>query len=470
MDLDENSIYQQLGEMRKQKANVTTATKVFLEALTGKSEWTEEQCHDFFDNLLRHYVRDEGDLDLLLAVSGLKDGYREPKLSAAKRRGRYLQSLQNNDIEDITTTSALEKREKKLLEQIAADLIIDIDSGHINKLLSAWGVNVEICDSPEKTPLPLIQQVRQWIKRSVFKRESMNSTSRRRTSSVTSESPSLTFWGRLKQWVNPETSNDKSREMFPKSDGAVIIISVITICLLFAAVIFGIGMYHDYRMALIRVDGKDVSSASITDANRDTGAESVYDLASNAQNRIVNIDDPEEYDVEAIRKDIAVKIMTNPAYGDMVAQGLRDIELSTGKTIGDYNPWLVELVEKTDEAMKSPLDQHPRGLEWWLEYHKGEGNKLFVTDEYFYGAVRLSMLLVDRLTLVGVREWESCENWIIDCSWKSSDYRAEKNSSQIICPALILQGQTIDGKIEFLIGFSLDDGRLLIYDSEQVTG
>lgn len=460
MDMDEVSILKYLQAIRNQRTNNTTVTKQFLEKLTEKQEWTEEQCHIFFESLLRYYIKDEKDLDLMLAVSGLKEDYKSPKLSAAKRREKYLDFLSNNDLEDVSS-GALEKREQKLLKQIAFDLKLDIDCGKINKLFSAWVSNTESCYLSADTPLTFLQRFWKWLTTPNPKKEAMAAEEvalRRQASSG----------GRLDQHPDHSISRGKNGGTIQKPNGTVIIISIIVACLLFATLFFAIGMHYNYKLALIRVNDNDIPSALGTDTDRDTGTESIDDLTSQAQKRIVNIDEPEEYDVEAILKDIGLRILANPAYGDMVARGLCDIELSTGETIGDLNPWMVEMIAKIDEAMSLPPDQHPRGLEQCLEYREGSGNQLFVTHEYFYNAARLCFLLTERLTLVGVREWESCENWLIDSSWNSSDYRAEKNSSQITCPALILQGLTTDGKLEFIIGFSLDDGRLLIYDPEQV--
>lgn len=151
MGMDEASIFEYLKNIRNQKTNDTSVTKQFLEKLTEKHEWTDKQCHEFFENLLRHYIRDENDLDLMLAVSGLKDGYKEPKLTAAQRRERYLQFVMDNNLRNVTTPSGLLKQEKPLLVQIASDLKADIDDGKIGELLSVWVPGAKTCPSSVKT-------------------------------------------------------------------------------------------------------------------------------------------------------------------------------------------------------------------------------------------------------------------------------------------------------------------------------
>ena len=148
----------------------------------------------------------------------------------------------------------------------------------------------------------------------------------------------------------------------------------------------------------------------------------------------------------------------------MVAQGLSDLD----EIFTNQNPWLTEFIEKTDTAMQLPQTQHPRGMEYWLEYRKGESNNLFTTEEYFRYAAHTYALL-DKFTIVGIREWECSAIWEIPMSFTSSSDRAQKHIKKTTQPALIMEFiSKKTGKVRFVIGFSLLGGHMMIYDPEIV--
>lgn len=198
---------------------------------------------------------------------------------------------------------------------------------------------------------------------------------------------------------------------------------------------------------------------------RDTGAETIEEMPKyEPQNRIVNMDELDEYDVEEIYDDLIDYIIRSPLYGDMVAQGLSDLD----EIFTNQNPWLTEFIEKTDTAMQLPQTQHPRGMEYWLEYRKGESNNLFTTEEYFRYAAHTYALL-DKFTIVGIREWECSAIWEIPMSFTSSSDRAQKHIKKTTQPALIMEFiSKKTGKVRFVIGFSLLGGHMMIYDPEIV--
>lgn len=192
------------------------------------------------------------------------------------------------------------------------------------------------------------------------------------------------------------------------------------------------------------------------------------ELMNNVQNRIVNIDEPEKYDIEMIYEKLLVAIINEPVMGDMVARGLRDLRLyGTNQTFGDLVPWLDEFISETDKAMEIPLGQHPRGMERWCVYKKGAGNDVSLSDEYFYYAVSICHFL-DSSTIIGVREWESVENWhLIHEGVVNSSRRAERNPEQVTHQALVFQFTDTEGNIRALFGFSTYDLRFIVYDPGQ---
>lgn len=151
---------------RSKEGSMKSAQEL-LDLLTGKSEWTEEECVKIYESILRHYIVDDPEsLELMLAVSGLLDGYRNPLWSAAARRGKYLSD--NPGAEKIKyDESSLRKREDKIIrELIAPQLKEDFDSKKIPQLIEQWLSSEETAESidlPEKdmgTPIarPQVQK------------------------------------------------------------------------------------------------------------------------------------------------------------------------------------------------------------------------------------------------------------------------------------------------------------------------
>lgn len=150
----------------KVKEDSTKSAKELLYWLSGSEVWTDRQCVSFYESILREYIKDDIEaLELMLTVSGLMDGYRNPSWSASDRREAYLASLEakNSDSDKtavgrnsrqrykvVTTTSALEKREKKQFKTIATLLKRDYDDGKITRLIiNRWTTAAEIPDDME---------------------------------------------------------------------------------------------------------------------------------------------------------------------------------------------------------------------------------------------------------------------------------------------------------------------------------
>ena len=170
---------------------------------------------------------------------------------------------------------------------------------------------------------------------------------------------------------------------------------------------------------------------------------------------------------DALYEELLEEVMRNPVVGDMAIRGLMNIRLSTGKTIGELNPWMGEFVSKMDAAMAVPAGQHPRGNEYWLtKKANSEGvllNGIYVTQEYRNYA-SLTCILLDRLINKGVETKESSENWVLNYTSEGALVRTDKADYQENKAALILTYLRKNDTAEFVIGFNLLDKRLEKFD------
>ena len=185
----------------------------------------------------------------------------------------------------------------------------------------------------------------------------------------------------------------------------------------------------------------------------------------------LNLDNPSEttYDYDYMFSQVKEEILRSPVYCDMVIRGMKDIEISTGKTIGELNPWMAEFVAKTDNFMSINPNTHPRGMECWVTFRSGQGNTIFVSDEFRPYAVR-TCLLLERLVPVGIEAWKSTENYVLNYTATNSSRRTELASYQEDREALIFCYIRKDTYADFSIGFNLADKRFEYYKDKGVAG
>ena len=177
----------------------------------------------------------------------------------------------------------------------------------------------------------------------------------------------------------------------------------------------------------------------------------IGELIIEAQEPIAVFDDAGQYDILAMCQEIKEKIMHNPIYGDMVAQGL----ISTGELATERNTWLMEFVEATNAAMEDG-----DGMRHWITYPQG---MLTISDKYTEYANKLCTLL-DFYIPVGIYEMESTGNWSLGADSEGALVRARENSEQITSPALVFQYVDAGENVKATFGFCVDDGRFSIYN------
>lgn len=165
-----------------------------------------------------------------------------------------------------------------------------------------------------------------------------------------------------------------------------------------------------------------------------------------------------EDEINDVLEQTEKEIFENPVTGDMLAQGLSEIQISGDAVLVDKYPWIKEFLDKTNEAMSIPSDQHPRGIEIWIRIIDGN---YYVSEDYMNYAGLFCTLLkqFDRSigTISGVR-------WGNNLSTNDSDRRAYKSQTVENMPALIFGYKNANGKVEPLFGFLMVDKSLVIPD------
>lgn len=164
---------------------------------------------------------------------------------------------------------------------------------------------------------------------------------------------------------------------------------------------------------------------------------------------------------EANYKELQEEILRNPVVGDMAIRGLKDLELASGSTIGDLNPWMQKFVSKMDDAMNRK--DHPRGNEIWLERFK-DGDDILVTKEYRRSAAMVVVLL-DRFQNDGIVKKSTKLNYCLPLIAEGSITRTKLADYQENRDALSLSFIRKDNKTELRIGFNIHDKRFELFDS-----
>lgn len=133
-----DSLKSMLADIRNYGTGEYKYIKKLLFSLTGEDDWSDSQCTNCFEAILRYYIDDEKKLELMLAVSGILDGYRIID-KVTKRREKYLEYL-TKTYKDVRTDpdSFRKTEEENCLEYIAKQLEIAIDNKTIYSLVKLW--------------------------------------------------------------------------------------------------------------------------------------------------------------------------------------------------------------------------------------------------------------------------------------------------------------------------------------------
>ena len=140
------------------------------------------------------------------------------------------------------------------------------------------------------------------------------------------------------------------------------------------------------------------------------------------------------------------EIMRNPVYGVTIANALKDKKIG-GKTIGELNPWMGEMVEINDK----------NGVLYWLE-KRGNSDTIYVTDEYRTYAATLCTWF-ERLISQGVQTRKTGENWCLNDAGLNNDRKGIKADYQYKKEAMVLAYVGKHGVAVFELGINIHDKR-----------
>lgn len=449
-----------------------------LEDTAGTDKGTKhrEFCQAYVIIIVREFCSTDDDAELMLAAYGLLKGFEFESRGLTKRLTAYWEySRGYNQL--FKNTNTLKSVPKTVSDNV--ERIIEYLDKKITARLSDDNKKLGFLDKvPDKLELPTPRSSKdQPLFPDALIANSSGSTPKDNTQLEPPKPPQKT----------DERLVSKIMSMFPKLDKILMFISAGS--LVVAGILF-IWMVADRDDKDFIASTADLESVNDNLENQNSDGEKIVsneeylenenenvtsseerqefqdELMNNIQNRIVNIDEPEKYNVEMAYEAIMVAIINNPVMGDMTARGLRDLELyGTNQTIGDIAPWLDEFIEETDKAMER--SKHPKGMERWLVYKKGDGNEASLSDEYFVYAASICNFL-DSSTIIGVREWESVENWhLVREGVANSSRRAERNPEQVTHQALVFQFTDTEGNVRALFGFSTLDLRFIVYDPDR---
>lgn len=156
-------------------------------------------------------------------------------------------------------------------------------------------------------------------------------------------------------------------------------------------------------------------------------------------------------DIVEMKDELYEAIMRNPVMGDMVAQWLDTIDEE------NVNPWI--------DVMLAEYQSY--GPETFLTHREGEGDKIFVTEEYQRYAKHI-LTFMDRCVEQGVKTISTWDFWYLNDALEANDVRTLRNKDKSYLdnyPALTFMVETKDGKAKLRFGFNIYDKRLEVFEA-----
>lgn len=191
------------------------------------------------------------------------------------------------------------------------------------------------------------------------------------------------------------------------------------------------------------------------------------DLIQEAQSPLVADLDAGEYTVDDLRELICKRILSNPIYGDMVANGFIDADSHMKERIGESNGWLYDFIEETRIVSKE--NQQPNMSHWLKEY----GGQLFTTDEYKQYANLLCEILRSFTMEENVRDFVSTNHWVLGQDNAGIHAYMELASENCTQPAIVFRKYSLGNEFDYEVAFFTETGSFAIQnrwlDDEEFT-
>ena len=156
-------------------------------------------------------------------------------------------------------------------------------------------------------------------------------------------------------------------------------------------------------------------------------------------------------DIAEMKDELYEAIMRNPVMGDMIAQWLDDIDEE------NVNPWVDVMI----------AEYQSYGPETFLTHREGEGDKIFVTEEYRRYAKSI-LVFLDRCVEQGVKTISTSDFWYLNDALEANDVRTIRNEDKSYLdtyPALTFMAEVKDGTSKVRFGFNIYDKRLEIFEA-----
>lgn len=168
-----------------------------------------------------------------------------------------------------------------------------------------------------------------------------------------------------------------------------------------------------------------------------------------------------------LHKELKKAILANPTLGLMAAEGLYQLNLGEAeKTVGELNPWILEMIKKADWSFAQPSGSNPRGIEVFLEKRDtADGYSICVSDEYIRYATGICLVL-DQCTYA-VAAPQSVHNYRLPVTTDILLVRAVLAEYQEDLPSLVYYYKTKDGSQWVSFGFNLFDKRFELFDYKE---
>lgn len=160
----------------------------------------------------------------------------------------------------------------------------------------------------------------------------------------------------------------------------------------------------------------------------------------------------ESSDPDEMRDELFGEHCGNPTELTMSIEALSDMAID-GHNIGELNPWMGEYIDAVND---------PGMREAYLKLKDGEGDIVFVTEEYQQYAAMTNTLLM-AFEVRGVEALQSVKNWHLPVPTVGELPRAVLNDQQEGLPALVFEYTVKDGCPLVAFGYNVGDKRFEVF-------